>query len=245
MLVSTRYKFVFLSNRKCASSSLVRSLSPFCDIVMEHDHRLRHTSYSEFQRHILPFLVEKIGPEAEEYDVYCLFREPVDWLYSWYRFRTRKGISPEVVPDHWEYTGNMSWGSFLGEALKPKAAQFAKFGGRQHMFVEGVNGSTKGLTLFRYDDFADFLNHMAEKIGEELEVVNFNVSPELAEGPCEEDYQRCRIALAADYRIYDAIPDGGGLVDLDDNTDPADKTTSKASSNVGGILSKIKRKLTP
>ncbi len=210
---------------------------------MEHDHRLRHTSYSEYQRHILPFLVEKVGPEAEEYTVYCLFREPVDWLHSWYRFRTRREISPEVIPDHWEYTGNMSWGSFLNEALKPKPAQFANLD-RQHDFVEGADGSTKGLTLFRYDDFAGFLGHMAEKIGEELEVVNFNVSPEAAEGPSEEDYQRCRIELAADYRIYDAIPTGGGPVDLDDNAERASIANSRTTSGVGDIISKMKRKLT-
>lgn len=238
MLVSTRYKFVFLSNQKCASSSLVRSLSQFGDVLLETDHRLRHTSYSEYQQYILPLLIKKVGEEVEDYKIYCLFREPLDWLFSWYRFRTRKEIAHDTAPDHWEYTGGMTWTAFLDEALKRKPAQFANVG-CQHEFVEGTDGSLKGLTLFRYDDLNRFLDCMIDRVGREFEVYNWNVSPQVASSPSEADYERCRAGLAADYRIYDSIPDGGKVFDTAGSGDVADKP----SSGAGGLVSKMMRKL--
>lgn len=209
MLISTRHKFVFLANRKCASSSLVHSLQPYSDVVMDADHRLRHTSFSEYQRHIKPFLTEKIGDEVDEYSIFCLFREPTDWLYSWYRFRTRPEIAPDVAPDHWEYTGDMSWAAFLDEALKLKPALFANFGGRQYEFIEGLDGSSEGLTLFRYDQMDRFLDRMKQQVEQDFDLVEWNVSPSLDGGPTPDDIARCRVELAADYRVYDGITEDG------------------------------------
>ncbi len=223
MLVSTKHKFAFLSNRKCASSSLIESLGPYCDITMGRDHRLRHLSFGDYQKHVLPLLVEKVGGEARDYQVFCLFREPVDWLFSWYRFRTREEISPTVTPNHWEYTGNISWSEFLDECLKERPAAFADLP-PQHHFVQGMDGTSDGLTIFPYEEFDRFLEAISARIGEPVDVVNWNVSPKLQDGPTKADYRRCRKALAADYQIYDAI-----------------RKNPEAPGFVGKVVSKIKK----
>lgn len=205
MLVSSRHKFVFLSNRKCASSSLVHSLQPFCDVIMASDHRLRHTSYSEYQQYLLPYLVNMIGDEVHDYKVYALFREPLDWIYSWYRFRCRKEISPEVQPDHWEYAGYVSWQEFMAETLKDEPREFASIG-RQSRFVTSVHGGLEGLTLFRFDEVNSFVEHMSSEIGKQIELVRFNVSPKIEAQPNTRDMRRARKLLKQEFDIYEAIP---------------------------------------
>lgn len=205
MLISTRHKFIILSNRKCASTSLVFSLRGYCDGVFDFDHRIRHTSYSEYQRLMLPFLRHKVGDEVDTYDVYCLYRDPAEWMHSWYRFRTRDEISPAQQPGHWEYAGHLTWPEYLQEAVKKAPAAFANVG-RQWEFAVGEDGTTKGLTLVRYEDMPKFLSLIEGRIGQGFVMEERNISPAKTADLTAEDIAFCRAHLARDYEIYDAIP---------------------------------------
>lgn len=204
MLVSTEHKFVFLSNRKCASSSLVHSLKPYCSVVFESDQRVRHTNFKEYRKYILPFLKHKVGDEVKGYDVFCLFREPTDWLHSWYRFRTRSAVSPEVTPGHWEYAGHRTWPEFMADCFKWNSPRYA-VRTRQWKFVTAKNRKVDGITLVRYDDIDAFTKLIGERVGQEIDVVRWNVSPKADSGPSDDDRLTCRKNMARDYEIYDAI----------------------------------------
>lgn len=171
---------------------------------METDHRLRHTSYSDYQQYIAPYLSHMTEDDLADYEIYALFREPIDWLYSWYKFRTRPAIAPDVAPGHWEYAGHVGWRDFLRESFKKIPADYANVG-RQSSFVTGQDGTTKGLTLFRYDQMDRFLDHLYTRVGQQFDVVNLNVSPTVQEIPSQADYDHYREVLAAEYSIYDAI----------------------------------------
>lgn len=205
MLVSTKHKFVFLSNRKCASSSLVHSLRPFCSVAMDTDHRVRHTNYSEYQEYLLPYLRQKIGDEVMDYQVFCLFREPLDWIYSWYRFRCREAISPAAQPGHWEWAGDMSWPEYLAETMAKKPARCARIG-VQSRFVTGLNGGQEGLTLFRFDELEAFIDHISGLVGHAVDLVHYNVSPTADAQPTDRDMKKVRRKLKEEFALYDAIP---------------------------------------
>jgi len=204
MLLFTQHKFVVLSNRKCASTSLVHTLGGYAGGVIDRDHRIRHTSYSEYQELVLPFLRRKIGEEVNSYDVYCVVREPTDWYHSWYRFRTRENISPEHAPGHWEYAGHMSWREYL-EASIAKGAERCLMRQRQADFARGIDGTNKGLTLVRYDDMAKFFDLLCKRLGVEEEMLTWNVSPSSNEGPSDDDRAYCRAHLPDDYALYESI----------------------------------------
>jgi len=204
MLISTQHRFVLLSNRKCASSSLVHSLEPFSSGVFDRDHRTRHTNYSTYQKYIVPYLQHAIGPEVEDYDVFCLYREPTDWLYSWYRFRMRTQVSPEVSPGHWEYAGHVSWHEYMQACFAKNSERFA-VKTRQWKFVTGEDDTLKGITLIRYEDITQFLKIISARVDQEIQMVNWNVSPKLDVRPTESDMEFCRKNMVRDYKVYDAI----------------------------------------
>lgn len=200
MLVSTQHRFVFLANHKCASSSIAAALGPYCNLFAERDYRLRHANFAHYQQFILPFLEAMVGAEVREYKVYCLFREPVDWLFSWYRFRMRE----ELVSEQMKYTGNIDWRVFMEEAFKERAAPYANLPA-QHRFVKGLDGTADGLTIFRYDEIDLFVDALTRQIGEPLKIYNWNVSPVLDFRPSEKDRKRCRDELVEDYAVYDVV----------------------------------------
>lgn len=175
---------------------------------MDTDHRVRHTSYAEFQEYLLPFLRAKIGDEVMEYKVFCLFREPLDWIFSWYRFRCRPAISPEKKPGYWEWAGDMTWPEYLAETMEKKPKRCARVG-VQSRFVKSLNGGQEGLTLFRYDEVGAFVDHIASIIGQPVDMVRYNVSPAFDEQPTEQDMKKARRVLKAEFEIYDSIPRRG------------------------------------
>ncbi|MFC3052487.1 hypothetical protein [Kordiimonas pumila] len=152
----------------------------------------------------MPFLRLKVGDEIDSYDVYSLFREPAEWMYSWYRFRNRHEISPEVQPDHWEYAGHLTWQQYLLDAMQPNPPKYASVG-RQCDFVTGMDGTRKGLHLIRYEDLDAFLLNIQNKMGQELKLRRLNVSPEKTSELTDVDIRYCRSVLVQDYEIYDNI----------------------------------------
>lgn len=204
MLVSSRHKFVFLSNRKCASTSLVHTLAPHCGLTALDEHALRHTSYPEYREYVLPFLRAKLGDEVDGYDVFCLYREPAEWIHSWYRFRTREEISPQNAPGHWEYTGHLTWHDFMEQTFRRPRPEYARID-KQSDFVLDENGTTHGLTLVRYEDMNAFVDMMASRVGAQLDMLRWNVSPGHHSVVTDEDRDYCRERLPLDYNIYDSI----------------------------------------
>jgi hypothetical protein len=204
MLLFTKHKFVILSNRKCASTSLMHSLGEYADGTLFRDFRIRHTNYREYKNLIEPFLRHKIGDEVDEYDVYSLFREPTDWLHSWYRFRKRPAIAEAGTEKHKRYTGNVDWREFLRASVEETGESYA-MATRQHQFVRGASKSEVGPTLVRYDDLNAFFEMILDRIGRKRSLDQRNVSPALNEGPSDDDRAYCRSHLARDYQLYDGI----------------------------------------
>src|SRR5260370_33028597 len=97
MLISIKHKFVFICVPKCASTSIETALKQHANIVLGGVPRLKHTTYAEYRQYLLPFFAMKIGTSIESCQPVALFREPIDWLFSWYSFRSRTDLQN---PDH-------------------------------------------------------------------------------------------------------------------------------------------------
>ena len=204
MIVSTKHRFVFLSNRKCASSSLVHSLQKHSGMIAQTDQRLRHTNFREYRDHIKPWLEARTGENTDDYKIYCLFREPTEWLFSWYRFRQRKEISPEVQPDHWEYTGNMTWQDFLDGYFTDPRPKFARVGTQANFVMDG-KGHIGPNALYAFDRMPEMIADIEDRIGEELDIVEYNVSPKTTTALTPEDYAYCKERLKRDYAVYNSL----------------------------------------
>ncbi|NVJ68757.1 MAG: hypothetical protein HWE08_00300 [Alphaproteobacteria bacterium] len=206
MQVSTRHKFIFLSNRKCGSSALTTALTPHCSMVLRNDYRLRHTNFAELQEYIMPFLKARLGDELADYQVYAMMREPTEWAYSWYRFRSRPMLADAGHPNHKVYTGDVSWEDFLGEFGKRQKDRkpFANLS-HQNKFLTGRDGTNNGLTIYRYEDYDAFVSMLEDRIGKSLNMERRNVSPERSDKIKASDYQVGEKIFAQDYALYRAL----------------------------------------
>lgn len=118
---------------KAASTSLEAALAPRATIIFRRSHGLKHIGARGFKRYVEPIL-RRGGHPRESYEVVCLFREPVEWLDSWYRYRSRPGLR-ERRRDH--YTGDLSFEEFAeryaagavgGPIVRGRPARFISIG---------------------------------------------------------------------------------------------------------------------
>lgn len=93
MLVSIEHGFVLLFTPKCASTSLERALHGRMDLVARGP--LKHENYRRYERFYRPLLAQHC---EEPLETVCVIREPVDWLASWYRYRTRDSLVVPAAP---------------------------------------------------------------------------------------------------------------------------------------------------
>jgi hypothetical protein len=188
--------FVFLAATKCGSTSIETAFMPHSQIILQNPPNIKHTTYAGFQRFLQPFLASA-GFPRESYEVVCAFREPIDWLSSWWRYRSRAQLANPANPRHRNYTGDMSFEQFARAYMKGNA-QFAQMG-RQARFVRPSQGETGVDRVFRYDR----LDLLVDFRCEEGEVGSTNTSPERMFSLSEECEIELREFFAPEYRIYE------------------------------------------
>lgn len=102
MIIDYKNKLVFIANSKSASTSIEESLMKFsyCGHIGGCP-SLKHMSFKTFQEIKKPLGIEK-------FITWCLVRNPIEKLVSWYNYRSRKSIK-----DTERYTGDKTFLEFL------------------------------------------------------------------------------------------------------------------------------------
>jgi hypothetical protein len=192
--------FVFLATTKSGSTSIETAFLTHSQIVLRKPPNFKHTTYAGFQRYLQPFLASG-GFPRESYEVVCAFREPIDWLSSWWRYRSRGNLANPANPRHCNYTGDISFESFA-RAYMEGNEKFAQVG-RPSRFVRPRPGEAEMDRIFRYDRLDLLVDFLCEKVGEEVEVGSANASPERSYSLSRECELELREFFAPEYRIYE------------------------------------------
>ena len=174
MKISTRFGFAFLCTPKCASTSVEAAIENFCNIRFSGHKKLKHLNARVYTEKILP-LHQHLLPSVN-IESFCLIREPVERMKSWYRYRSRKQLKNPNHPNHKNYTGNMSYEEFITSWLatdkRPRAVKLQT----QYDFVrlrDGGIGVDHIMSMDRIDLLTDFL---LEKTGEKINMPRKNIS---------------------------------------------------------------------
>ncbi len=197
MLVFWKERLVFLATPKTGSTSIEAALEPLASVVIQRPPELKHTPVRRFQRFLAPYLQ---SAAKEDFAVVALMREPVSWLGSWYRYRTR-----EDIPRRERSTAGMSFDAFVEAYLCAPQPPFAAVGS-QGRFLSGGGGAD--LRLFRYEEIGAFVGFLEARLDCEITLPRLNVSPAGAVGLSPANAARLRTALAEDFALYDAIGTG-------------------------------------
>jgi hypothetical protein len=209
MIVSLKHGFVFLCMPKCASTSTEDILRPYGQLVTDGTPSFKHINFRQYERLVKPLVLHcsRSGQAPRRrfpaLEVVCLFREPTDWLFSWYRYRSRESLLRNKRRAS-RQVGGISFEEFAREYVSESPRPFARVG-RQINFIKNAKGEIKGIKVFRYEDYAAFIAYMSSRLGAEL------VAPRLNESPQAADQQKYRFDfleshLAEDYEFYRSIP---------------------------------------
>jgi hypothetical protein len=192
--------FVFLATTKSGSTSIETAFMRHSQMILRKPPAIKHTTYAGFQRFLQPFL-DSNGFPRESYEVVCVFREPIDWLSSWWRYRSREKLANPKDPMHRNYTGDISFEQFA-RAYMEGSETFAQVG-CPSSFVRPRPGEAKVDRIFRYDRLDLLVDFLCEKVGEEVEVGSANTSPERLISLSEECEIELREFFAPEYHIYE------------------------------------------
>ena len=103
-------KFIFIANTKCASTSIESSeIADIADIKLI-DHNIgKHLSIGKVCEKF-DFIFEEY--KAQDFFKFGVIRNPLDWVVSWFNFRSRTQLRDPSHPNHENYTGEMTFSEF-------------------------------------------------------------------------------------------------------------------------------------
>jgi hypothetical protein len=146
--------FVFLSTTKTGSTAIENVFAPHAQIVARRPPSLKHITARSFYASFAPIL-SNYGYPPESYELICVIREPIDWVASWWRYRSRPEAAGRAA-----YTGDLSFDEFADRIIAGEVHL-----GNMRKFVSGQDGGVAVTTMFRYDRIDGAVAWMAERIG--------------------------------------------------------------------------------
>jgi len=197
MMVSLKHRLVILAMPKCASTSLQVALSSQMDVVISKAPAAKHTPFRKYDRFLRKYLETYTDGPLE---VVCLFREPIDWLNSWWRYRSRPGM-----PDRTRSADGISFEQFVGAYLE--GANGPASVGSQARFVSDKDGIVGVDRIFRHDRFDRFTEFLEERLQTRIAAERLNASPTeiTGDGLSDKLMSHARLGLRREYEIYEKI----------------------------------------
>ncbi len=200
MLIFARQKLVFLSVPKTGSTAYARALAEHAALVVTAPPELKHAPVFRYNRFFREMVERFVGADIT---IVAVMREPLDWLGSWYRYRSR-----DVLRGHPNSTYGMSFDTFVEAYCDPDPPDFARVGS-QAKFLEPQRNGTRVTHLFRYEDQRSLQGFLAERLGVVVAPEHANRSPDriVSLAPATRDllHRTC----ASDFALYAGIGKNG------------------------------------
>lgn len=196
MNLSEKHGFVFLCMPKCASTSIEGTLGSYCSLNYKATAKQKHIGLADFK---------KTFPQYSQLETICIFREPTDWVGSWYRYRRRSQNKGRPT-----WTGDITFDQFIEGYLSEDLPRFANWNlPTQSDFV--VNSSNDvGVDLIfdmnRIDLIAEYLS---DKFKTKITFPSKNTSPKMELELSSHLVDPLMSKLERDLKIYDIISTTG------------------------------------
>ena len=191
--------FVLLALPKTASTSLERTLSPYATEVVGSPPARKHMPARGFLLTVAPGLADQ-GHPRESYELVTMFREPIAWLESWWRYRARD--------DSRRSTADMTFEDFAYSYLA-KDDRAPTPNGRPARFINarGVVAVDRIFSVERPDVWSAWFG---ERVGRPLEFERRNASASGVRGELgEETAAALRRHFTPEYDVWHRLVDTG------------------------------------
>jgi hypothetical protein len=180
MIFLYQARLVILSQPKTGTTALEHALSRWASIAVNGPPALKHMQYHKFTKFVAPWIKAQAGLARQDYEVVSVMRDPVDWLGSWYRYRTREQLkNGDNIKRRGNYTGDVTFEAFVQEVLKPKEERAAYAGLGSPCGVSlTTNGGIGCDRVFPYEDLSGLHEMIEERTQRQIELKLMNVSPD-------------------------------------------------------------------
>lgn len=199
MMISTRHRLAFVCVPKCASTSVEKVLRPFSNIVIGGDPRLKHLRIDAFKSRIEPLIAGAI-PDLR-LTTFCIVREPVSWVYSWYCFRSRPALGDPGHLRHHAYAGHVTFDEYAREVVAAKPAQFARIGDQSRYVC--IDGELAVDRVFRLDRLPALERFLSERFDKPIAIPAQRVSEKRHASLAFDTETSLRHHFASDYCLYE------------------------------------------
>lgn len=196
MLVSLKHRVVVFAMPKCASTAFESAFGGHMDVMIGGVPSAKHTPFRKYERFLKKYFESFTEGPLE---TVCLFRDPVDWLGSWWRYRGRDALDGKP-----NSTREMDFDAFVRAYLDGVGAAVRV--GRQAQFVSDRDGAVGIDRIWRYDHVEDCAAWLAARLGVSVTLGRENVSPgpHLANRLSPDTRERMMHELTRDFQIYDS-----------------------------------------
>ena len=168
MLVFWKARLVLLAVPKTGTTALEHALLPHADTAILNPPQQKHCTVKRYRNQLQNFFEQRGQRELE---VMAVVREPVSWLSSWYRYRSRDAIAGGA-----NSTQGISFDEFVDAWLRDDPPPFAKVG-RQSRFVANDDGAIGVDHLFSHGRLDQAVQFLEERVQAQLDLGRTNVSP--------------------------------------------------------------------
>ena len=196
MLVFWKAGLVLLAVPKTGTQAYEALLAPQADVSMRHPPALKHMTAQKFRRQFLPML----GDNAPKLQTVAVIREPLDWLGSWYRYRSRSQLD-----GHPNSTAGVSFEAFVEAYLQASPPEFARVGA-QARFVSNGQGKVLVDHLFAFERPLGLRAFLSERLDREIPApAPTNVSPRKELTLPDALKARLQAERAADFALHASL----------------------------------------
>lgn len=195
-MISSSHKFVFAANTKSASTSIEHVLTPLSDQVIASSPARKHLPLAAL-KHEQPAL---FGEERDSYFMFGVMRDPIDWINSWFRYRSGNDVEAPL-PSDWTFEDfwrrgdwNINHPDGSGKYLQ------------SDIFCD-KDGTVLADVILRYETLEEDFHEICEIIGIAHDLPRKNVSrkPRAADGVPEALAKEMRAFYAEDYALWNAL----------------------------------------
>ncbi|MHA3978443.1 hypothetical protein ACW9UR_12220 [Halovulum sp. GXIMD14794] len=168
MLLNIDGRFAYLAMTKTGSTSVENAIRRHCHVMFTRHHRATHMPAHHFERFIRPWLDES---GIEHVDTVCQLRHPVDWLESWWRYRSK--------PAEWEphvSTKGISFEQFAEEFAAGEERPYLGLH-RPQSFLCDAEGKLLVDIVYRFEDMGLFADFLEVRLGKPVKIERHNSSP--------------------------------------------------------------------
>lgn len=213
MIFLYRARLVILSQPKTGTTALQRALGQRASMAVNGPPVLKHVSYRGFQKYFAPWFESQAGLKRDDYLVVSTMREPIDWLGSWYRYRTREKLADPDGADNpraGNYTGGVKFDDFARDVCKGGDAAPAYARIKTPCWVALEHHNCIGVDrLFPYEDLAGLHDLIEERTGKPLETRQMNVSPQMELSLSDETLALIRETFAFELDLHASLRQDG------------------------------------